>query len=58
MQEKLGILKVLDEEIINIIDEANVEIEQRDICREDLQLALENIEAVHTPSIPGSPQHF
>ena len=46
MQEKLKILSALDEEILNIIDEANIddEIAQSDVCREDLQLALENIE--------------
>ena len=50
-------LKVLDEEILTQIDEANndEEIQQCDICREDLQLALENIEkALSAPSIPDS----
>ncbi len=57
MQEKLAILKGLDEEILTQIDEANIdeEIQQCDICREDLQLALENIEkALSTPSMPNS----
>ena len=57
MQEKLAILKGLDEEILTQIDEANIDedIQQCDICREDLQLALENVEkALSTPSMPNS----
>lgn len=57
MQENLEILKVLDEEILILIDEDGIdeEIEQCDICRVNLQLALENIEgALHIPSIPSS----
>ena len=58
MQEKLKILSTLDEEILNVIDEANIddEIAQSDVCREDLQLALENIERViRTISLPSTP---
>lgn len=57
MQGKLEILKVLDEEILNLIDEDSIdeEIHQCDICRENLQLALENIEgALRTLSMPSS----
>ena len=55
-QEKLKILNALDEEILNIIDESNIdeEIAQSDVCREDLQLALENIErALRSISLPS-----
>ena len=58
MQEKLKILSTLDEEILNVIDEVNIddEIAQSDVCREDLQLALENIERViRTISLPSTP---
>ncbi|CAB4006342.1 Hypothetical predicted protein [Paramuricea clavata] len=54
MKEKLETLKVLDEEILELVDEANIEeeIEQCDICREGLQLALENVErALNTSSM-------
>ncbi|CAB3995910.1 Hypothetical predicted protein [Paramuricea clavata] len=54
MKEKLETLKVLDEEILELVDEANIEeeIEQCDICRESLQLALENVErALNTSSM-------
>ena len=57
MQGKLEILKVLDEEILNLIDEDSIdeEIHQCDICRENLQLALENNErALRTLSMPSS----
>ncbi|CAB4029862.1 Hypothetical predicted protein, partial [Paramuricea clavata] len=56
MKEKLETLKVLDEEILELVDEANIEeeIEQCDICREGLQLALENVErALNTSSMPS-----
>ena len=56
MQEKLKILNTLDEEILNIIDEANIDDKraQSDVCREDLQLALEIIERVlRTISLPS-----
>ena len=53
MQEKLEILKVLHEEILNLVDEDSIdeEIEQCHICRENLQLALENIEGALHPHI-------
>ncbi|CAB4041172.1 Hypothetical predicted protein, partial [Paramuricea clavata] len=57
MKEKLETLKVLVEEILELVDEANIEeeIEQCDICREGLQLALENVErALNTSSMSSS----
>ena len=53
----MKILKVLDEEIVNLIDEDSIdkEIKQCDIYRENLQLALENTEgALRTTSMPSS----
>ena len=55
IQEKLQILRVLDNDIIDLVDEDNIdkEVEECDICRETLQLTLENIERtlINLPSI-------